>query len=72
MDDLLAGAENNQPYRPLADRMRPTTLDEFFGQQHVLSEGGALRQAIEAGNLHSMVFWGPPPICLLSRSPTKT
>ncbi|MCK5003035.1 MAG: replication-associated recombination protein A [Gammaproteobacteria bacterium] len=60
MDDLLAGAENNQPYRPLADRMRPTTLDEFFGQQHVLADGGALRQAIEAGNLHSMVFWGPP------------
>jgi len=60
MDDLLADVEDNQPYRPLADRMRPTTLDEFFGQQHVLAEGGALRQAIEAGNLHSMVFWGPP------------
>ena len=60
MDDLLAAAEDNQAYRPLADRMRPTTLDEFFGQQHVLAEGGALRQAIEAGNLHSMVFWGPP------------
>ena len=60
MDDLLATAEDNQAYRPLADRMRPTTLDEFFGQQHVLAEGGALRQAIEAGNLHSMVFWGPP------------
>ncbi|MCW8922424.1 MAG: replication-associated recombination protein A [Gammaproteobacteria bacterium] len=60
MDDLLADAESSRPYRPLADRMRPTTLDEFFGQQHVLAEGGALRQAIEAGNLHSMVFWGPP------------
>ena len=60
MDDLLADAGTNQPYRPLADRMRPTTLAEFFGQQHVLAEGGALRQAIEAGNLHSMVFWGPP------------
>ena len=60
MDDLLADVENNMPYRPLADRMRPSTLDEFFGQQHVLAEGGALRQAIEAGSLHSMVFWGPP------------
>ncbi|MDH3342094.1 MAG: replication-associated recombination protein A [Gammaproteobacteria bacterium] len=40
--------------------MRPTTLNDFFGQQHVLAKGGALRQAIEAGNLHSMVFWGPP------------
>lgn len=60
MGDLLDEAGTNQPYRPLADRMRPTTLAEFFGQQHVLAEGGALRQAIEAGNLHSMVFWGPP------------
>ena len=60
MNDLLTDDASNAPYRPLADRMRPTTLDEFFGQQHVLSEGGALRQAIEAGNLHSMVFWGPP------------
>jgi len=60
MSDLLDDAGANQPYRPLADRMRPTTLAEFFGQQHVLAEGGALRQAIEAGNLHSMVFWGPP------------
>ena len=60
MDDLLTEVESRQSYRPLADRMRPTTLDEFFGQQHVLAEGGALRQAIEAGNLHSMVFWGPP------------
>ena len=60
MDDLLSVNSDNLPYRPLADRMRPTTLDEFFGQQHVLAEGGALRQAIEAGSLHSMVFWGPP------------
>ncbi|MDH5711556.1 MAG: replication-associated recombination protein A [Gammaproteobacteria bacterium] len=60
MDDLLSAATDNMPYRPLADRMRPTTLAEFFGQQHMLAEGGALRQAIEAGSLHSMVFWGPP------------
>ncbi len=47
-------------YRPLADRMRPTSLDEFFGQHHVLGENRALKQAIETGSLHSMVFWGPP------------
>ena len=47
-------------YRPLADRMRPNNLDDFFGQQHVLGENRALRQAIETGSLHSMVFWGPP------------
>jgi len=40
--------------------MRPTTLDEFVGQGHLLAPGKALRQAIEAGRPHSMVFWGPP------------
>ena len=60
MNDLLSDASANAPYRPLADRMRPTHLAEFFGQRHVLGEKGALRQAIEAGSLHSMVFWGPP------------
>jgi putative ATPase len=40
--------------------MRPTTLDEFFGQSHLLAEGKPLRRAIEQGRAHSMVFWGPP------------
>ena len=47
-------------YRPLADRMRPAGLADFYGQGHILGEGRALRQAIESGVLHSMVFWGPP------------
>ena len=46
--------------RPLADRMRPRTLDEFIGQEHILGPGKPLRVAIEAGRTHSMVFWGPP------------
>lgn len=46
--------------RPLADRMRPANLDEFVGQSHLLTAGKALRQAIEAGRPHSMLFWGPP------------
>jgi putative ATPase len=45
---------------PLADRMRPARLEDFFGQGHLLGPGRPLRQAIEAGRLHSMVFWGPP------------
>ena len=48
------------PLRPLADRMRPRSLDEFVGQRHVLGPGKPLRQAIEAGQLHSMILWGPP------------
>jgi putative ATPase len=45
---------------PLADRMRPERLEEFFGQGHLLGPGKPLRQAIENGPLHSMIFWGPP------------
>jgi putative ATPase len=46
--------------RPLADRMRPRNLDEFIGQKHLLAPGKPLRQAIEAGKLHSLILWGPP------------
>ncbi len=60
MADLLTTASHHTPYRPLADRMRPVSLDDFYGQQHMLDEKGVLRQALEAGSLHSMVFWGPP------------
>jgi putative ATPase len=45
---------------PLADRMRPTTLAEFAGQAHLLGDGKPLRRLIEAGKVHSMLFWGPP------------
>ncbi|PID62944.1 MAG: recombination factor protein RarA [Gammaproteobacteria bacterium] len=48
------------PTRPLADRMRPRSLDEFAGQQHLLDGDSPLRLALEEGRLHSMVFWGPP------------
>ncbi len=47
-------------FHPLADRMRPASLEEYFGQSHLLGPGKPLRLAIESGNLHSMVFWGPP------------
>lgn len=46
--------------RPLADRMRPRTLDEFVGQAHLLGPGKPLRAAIESRTPHSMIFWGPP------------
>jgi len=49
-----------ETYRPLADRMRPRSLTEFAGQSHILGPGKPLRRAIEEGNLHSMVLWGPP------------
>lgn len=51
---------SDENYVPLAARLRPQTLDEFFGQSHLLSEGKPLRQAILQGHLHSMILWGPP------------
>src|SRR5437016_7468823 len=45
---------------PLAVRMRPTELEEFVGQPHLLAEGSALRRAIEEGKPHSMILYGPP------------
>ncbi len=47
-------------YRPLADRLRPTVLDEYVGQSHLLGEGAPLRRALESGHPHSMILWGPP------------
>ncbi len=46
--------------KPLADRMRPTELADYVGQQHILKPGKPLYEAIASGRLHSMIFWGPP------------
>src|SRR4051812_44955280 len=56
-ESLFSARETAQP---LAARMRPRTLEEFVGQEHLLAPGKALRSAIETGNIKSMVFWGPP------------
>jgi putative ATPase len=47
-------------YRPLADRLRPQSLDEYVGQSHLLGLGAPLRRALESGRPHSMILWGPP------------
>ena len=49
-----------EPWRPLADRMRPRSLDEFVGQQHFLGPGKLLRRMLEADRLTSVIFYGPP------------
>lgn len=46
-------------YQPLADLLRPTSLDEVYGQEHILGEGGILRRLIDAGNVPNMIFYGP-------------
>ncbi len=52
--------QNEQKNAPLADRMRPKTLDEFYGQRHIIGPGKLLRRAIEADRLTSCIFYGPP------------
>jgi putative ATPase len=51
---------DRNPLRPLADRMRPRSLAEFNGQQHLLAVGKPLQASIAAGQLHSLILWGPP------------
>ncbi len=48
--------------QPLAERLRPTSLDDFIGQKHLVGEKAILRTAIESGNLPSIIFWGPPGV----------
>ena len=53
---------SREVYRPLAARMRPDSLDRFHGQDHLIAQGKPLREAIDSGALHSMIFWGPPGV----------
>lgn len=54
-------AKENQ-YQPLAARVRPTCIQDYIGQEHILGDGKPLRQALENSQLHSMIFWGPPGV----------
>ena len=47
---------------PLAERMRPASLDDYVGQQHLVGQNAILRRAIESGNLPSLILWGPPGV----------
>lgn len=59
MDNLFTINSSGKNYSPLADRMRPDKLEDFFGQSHILSKGMPLERAIKADRLTSMIFWGP-------------
>ena len=59
MNDLFA-PEGDNSHQPLAARVRPRTLDEFVGQQHLVGPGKPLARAVQEGQLHSMLLWGPP------------
>jgi putative ATPase len=55
-----AGKDMETTARPLAERMRPQSLDDFIGQGHLLEKGSLLRHAVEEDRLFSVIFWGPP------------
>ena len=48
--------------QPLAERLRPRTLDEYIGQEHLVGEGAVLRKMIDAGRIPSFILWGPPGV----------
>src|SRR5260370_36662010 len=56
----IPGETPADPSRPLADRMRPRTLDEYVGQEHLIAPGKPLRTQIERDDIGSLIFWGPP------------
>ena len=60
MTDLFEASGIHPPDAPLADRLRPATLDAVVGQDHLLGAGGPIRRMVEAGRLGSMILWGPP------------
>ena len=60
--DGFSAVSDAAKYQPLAARMRPTDLTQYFGQQHLLAPGKPLREALDAGVLHSMILWGPPGV----------
>ncbi len=60
MSNLSLDFASSNEFQPLAARMRPATLQQYIGQQHLLAPGKPLPRAIEAGHLHSMILWGPP------------
>lgn len=60
MSNYSLDFSGDEDFRPLAARMRPETVEQYIGQQHILGEGKPLRRALEAGHLHSMILWGPP------------
>ena len=62
-NDLFSNdANSDKAGKPLAERLRPKSLDEVVGQSHLLANGKPLRVAFESGRPHSMIFWGPPGV----------
>ncbi|MDE5539988.1 MAG: replication-associated recombination protein A, partial [Bacilli bacterium] len=63
MFDLFSDNENEEvSFKPLAERMRPTCLDDFYGQEEIVGENSPIKRMIETDNISSMILWGPPGV----------
>src|SRR5213082_1345043 len=62
MSDLFSGGNATHAGVPLAERLRPRSIGEVVGQQHLLAAGKPLAVAFASGKLHSMILWGPPGV----------
>lgn len=60
MSNYSLNFAGDEDFRPLAARMRPMTVEQYIGQKHILGDGKPLRRALQAGQIHSMILWGPP------------
>lgn len=60
--NLFTDSPSSFSRAPLASRLRPETLDEYVGQEHLVGKGMLLRQLIETDQISSMIFWGPPGV----------
>ncbi|MFB9133738.1 replication-associated recombination protein A [Vibrio olivae] len=60
MSNYTLDFSGDEDFCPLAARMRPQTIEQYIGQQHLLAPGKPLRKALEGGHIHSMILWGPP------------
>lgn len=62
MNDDLFSKQKHAGYQPLADRVRPKKLEEYFGQKHIVGEGKALKTMLDSQTFQSIIFWGPPGV----------
>lgn len=61
-EDIVNNKKKREASKPLAERLRPESLDDFFGQSHLIGEGKPIRTMLGKGELVSMIFWGPPGV----------
>ena len=60
--NTLFDEQEDLEFKPLAEKMRPTTLEDFYGQESIVGSNSPIKKMIELDNITSMIFWGPPGV----------